>query len=35
MVTENIAKGLQVQQPDTPNFTPNQKYIKQETLDAQ
>ena len=31
MFTENIAKGLQVHQPD---FTPDQKYIKQETLDA-
>ena len=35
LITENIAKGLQVQQPETPNFTPDQKYIKQETLDAQ
>ena len=35
LITENIAKGLQLQQPETPNFTPDRKYIKQETLDAQ
>ena len=35
VITENITKGLQVQQPETPKFYTRQKYIKQETLDVQ
>ena len=35
VITENITKGLQVQQPETPKFYTRQKYIKQETLDDQ
>ena len=32
LITENISNGLQVQQPEKPNLTPDQKYIKQEIL---
>ena len=35
LITENIAKGLQVQQPETSKFYTDQKYINQEALDAQ
>ena len=35
LITENIAKGLQVQQPETPKFYIRPKIQKQETPDAQ
>ena len=36
LITENIAKALQLEQRrKRQNFTPGQKYIKQETLDTQ
>ena len=34
LITENITTGLQVEQPDTPTFSPDQKYVKQETLEG-